>query len=283
MTIVAAWLTEMGVGQKSVRCVADARLSTRDGESIFPLTDSGAKLFSIPLNAYSPSPSGGYTNRYLSSSLGLAFSGDSLISLTLASTLSSITSQLISPHTESKPSLEDIGHLSVRIATKLKSGMRAARPGGEHRGFQMALFGWCPVKERYELRHFRSSSWDSTIQLETFELEPRASIFLMGDQVEVIRTEIERRRMGLGGIAWELVPEDIVRRFASEGGIPSVGGQIQIGRGTKKGFYLWPTVQYVADGERIKEKLIFRGLDVYEEIGHIGPCQVYIGNDSQLP
>mgnify|MGYP001205434862 FL=1 len=279
MTIVAAWVTQRGTDQECLRCVTDARLSTRDGESIFPLTDTGAKLFSIPLNAYSPAASGGYTNRYLSSSLGLAFCGDSLIGLPLASTLSSITSQLINPHTESKPSLEDIGHLSIRIATKLKSSMRAARPEGEHRGFQMALFGWCEVRERYELRHFGSSSWDSTIQLETFDLEPRASVFLMGDQVEVIRQEIASRRMNFGGAAWEEAPETIVRAFSHEGGIPSVGGLIQIGRGTKKGFFLWPTIQYVVDGEKILEKVIFRGLDVYDEIGRIGPCSVSIGND----
>ena len=52
MTIVATWLTEAGTDQESLRCVTDARLSTRDGESIFPLTDTGAKLFNIPLNAY---------------------------------------------------------------------------------------------------------------------------------------------------------------------------------------------------------------------------------------
>lgn len=282
MTIVAAWVSYRGTVMESLRCVTDARLSTRDGESIFPLTDAGTKLFSIPINIYRPSPSGGYTNKYFSSSLGLAYCGDSLIGLTLASTLSSITNQLVDPRTEAKPSLEDIANLSVRIATKLKSSMHAARPESEHRSFRMALLGWCPTRERYELRHFSSTSWSPAIRLENFDLEPRASAFLMGDRVGDIRQEIESWRMNLGGAAWEEAPETIVRRFSHEGGIASVGGLIQTGRGTRNGFYLWPTIQYVDNGGKIDEKVMFRGLDVYEEINPIGPCTAFIGQDGIL-
>lgn len=94
---------------------------------------------------------------------------------------------------------------------------------------------------------------------------------------------IDSRRANFGGAAWEEAPETIVRNFSHEGGISSVGGLIQTGRGTKRGFYLWPTIQHVVNGEGITEKVIFRGLDVYGEIGNIGPCSVFIGNDHQLP
>lgn len=108
MTIVAAWLSELGTGRKFIECASDSRVTDKYPNSVFTLLNSSAKIFSIPVIARHPGESGLFDTVYHVHSIGLAFCGSSLIGLNLSSSLSSIVSQLASPNAAHVPKLEDL-------------------------------------------------------------------------------------------------------------------------------------------------------------------------------
>lgn len=120
MTIVAVWLANNTFPDQSfIECISDSRVTDQDSNrTISQLLNNSAKIFSIPVIARCPGVTGEYDTQYYVNSFGLAFSGSSLIGLNLASTISSMTSQLVGPSSTAVPSFQDVADFSVRVTRK---------------------------------------------------------------------------------------------------------------------------------------------------------------------
>ena len=272
MTIVAAWLSDFGNGHKFIECVSDSRVSDKDGNSVFPLLNSAAKIFALPIIVRHPGTSGFFDTVHHVHSVGLAFSGSSLIGLNLSSTLATLTSQLASTSPSHIPLFEDLAALAIRITTRYVQSLMAVE--NKVRAFQSAVFGWCPVAKEYKLISFGpTSSEDPTITVNQFDLVQPGAVFLMGDHTPEIREQIINRRNGLSGIAFAIAPKHVIEEIIRQKSYQSIGGTLQRGQGMEQGFQLVAACQPVVHGEPAAD-IFFRGLSIFSDIGAVGPCFV---------
>jgi hypothetical protein len=277
VTIVAVWLNGASTGQQFIECIADSRVTEEDNNhTISQLLNISAKILSIPIVARCPGPSGSYDIRHHIHSFGLAFSGSSLIGLNLSSTISSLTSQLVGRNKTAIPSFQDIADLAVRITRHYVQDYGNAY--GKVPLFQAAIFGWCPVNQTYQLTTFgRSNGHSASVFVKPFDLNTPDSVFLMGDHIEEIQNEIVIHRHNfLASMARDMGPRTIIARIIRARTYLSIGGALQDGRGSSNGFYLCPSVQAVVCGEQVTDEVSFRGLDLYDDIGKIGPCNAHM-------
>jgi len=223
-------------------------------------------------------PIGEYDKQYYANSLGLAFSGSSLIGLNLASTISSLTSQLVGTTNSAIPSFQDVSDFAVRITRKYVDAMGKLQ--GRIPPFQGAIFGWCHLDSRYKLLSFGpTSQHEPSVEASAFDLNAPDSVFLMGKHVNEIRDRIGTfRQQFQPSPARDIVPRNIIwdviytRRYAE------IGGALQHGRGSSKGFFLYPSVRSVCDEDKFTYEVSFRGLDLYDDgaVGTIGPCRPFL-------
>ncbi len=272
MTIVAAWLSDLGPGQRFIECVSDSQVTQNDAHTVIPLLNTSAKLFHIPVIARHPGQSGFFDTIYHVHSMGLAFSGSSLIGLNLSSTMSSLTSQLAGVNDTSVPSLEDVCNLAIRITSIYVKFLGDAR--NQVPEFQGAVLGWCPVRREYRLIHFRPRSFDDpTIISAPFDLNTVSTGFLMGNHTAEIQSKITTHRVGRSGIAWDNAPKVVIEEVIRNRSYQSIGGGLQRGRGLPNGFSLLASCQPLVLGQPAAD-LSFRGLSLFDHIGNIGPCFV---------
>lgn len=273
MTIVAAWLSNMNSGQDFIECVSDSQVTHSDRNSTIPLLNTSAKIFNIPIIARCPSARGFFEDVYHVHSVGMAFSGSSLIGLNLSSTLASLTSQLGGIDQASIPSLNNIADLAIRITRKYVFFLGNAN-NGQVPLFHCAILGWCRINRQYQLIHFGpTSDRNPEIKVERFNLERYGPVFLMGDNLQDIERDIVSSRSGLTGIQWDVVPKQIVEKVIRERTYPTIGGGLQRGRGLEIGFQLIAAGQPIVYGEPAAD-ILFRGLSIFSDIGAVGPCVV---------
>lgn len=272
MTIVAAWLSELGTGKRFLECVADSQVSLDDGRGILPLLNTSAKIFPISIIVRHPGTSGNFDTIHHLHSLGIAFSGSSLIGLNLASTLSALTSQLNGTNPTVIPALTDIACLAMRITSKYVQYLGNAQNGVPL--FQAAVLGWCHVTGSYQLIRFGPASRDNPVIVsEHFDLNPIGTVFLMGNHTSDIQRDIETYRSGLDGIAWDNAPKIVIENIIRNNRYESIGGGFQRGRGFSNGFFLYAVGQPIVEGEPAAD-ILFRGLSLSNDIGAVGPCFV---------
>ena len=132
-------------------------------------------------------PIGEYDKQCYANSLGLAFSGSSLIGLNLASTISSLTSQLVGTTNSAIPSFQDVSDFAVRITRKYVDARGKLQ--GRIPPFQGAIFGWCHLDSRYKLLSFGpTSQHEPSVEASAFDLNAPDSVFLMGSMLTKYET-----------------------------------------------------------------------------------------------
>jgi hypothetical protein len=272
MTIVACWLNRAQAEQ--LWAVSDTLVSDEGGGATTSLLDVSSKLFQVPVICRKPDASGFYNEVYHTHSIGLAFSGSSLVGLNLVATLSSITTQLGGAQSSTVPSLADIANLACRLAQKYIFSLGQSR--GRVERFEGAVFGYCHVAQSYRAFRFKPMAPDNpTMVLSEENLHEEGYVLLMGDKIEEIRSRITATRREATGIMWHRAPKTVVQGVIASREFPTIGGYLQMGIGTPSGFFLLSVCVPVFEGEP-SARILFRGLDIDAEIGHVGGCSVAI-------
>src|ERR1700688_199321 len=114
MTVVAIWLEPQ---EQTLWVVADTRISNpgQSGGAVVA-TDSGAKLFALPIHCYA-AVAGSFAKKTLyQSSVGYAFAGDVLPATMTFATVSTFFQNLVTVGSYDPPRLRDIAEMVGHLA-----------------------------------------------------------------------------------------------------------------------------------------------------------------------
>ena len=285
MTHVACWVN--GETQPAqVWAVSDSRVVV--GSSV--LSDSVAKLFSLPLLCRRPGASGFFDSLYFSHSVGLAVAGNAILSLNLYASLVPILSNLIGTPmnngtiSDAIPSLEDIAGLVGRLERELCLQIGATM--GSRALGEALIFGHCfrtntnrvfrlsPVENREKVPSLE-------IICEEQDLSAPERVVLLG----VRQTEIAQRITDMRSsfphrdIRWWRAPEFVLKRMLDDRSYDSIGGAIQRARAGAYGVNIFANVRPLEVGKPAAV-MEYLGMDILHVIGAIGPCYLGLGGQA---
>jgi hypothetical protein len=169
MTVVAVWLEPT---EQLLWSVADTRISqpgSSGGTTI--MTDSGAKLFAIPIRCHQPRTDLRKHELY-SSSVGYAFAGAVLPATMTLATASTFLQNLTTVGSNDPPRLSEIVAMIGRLAERF-SKEALASSSGEYGKFAAAVFGWCPILDEFAIYKLEPRLTSSTFQMVCEEIRPK--------------------------------------------------------------------------------------------------------------
>jgi hypothetical protein len=272
MTVVAIWLEPT---EDLLWSVADTRISApgqSGGTTI--RTDSGAKLFAIPLQCYHSGRTLS-TRRMLhySSSIGYAFAGDVLPATMTFAIAGTFLQNLITPQGVSiaPPSLGEISNLIRSLAERFSKEALGSSNGNNGR-FTAAVFGWCPVLNRFAIYELTPQLNPSGFMMQCIEHLPTDNLFLTSFGSGAMRLTEKIASIRRDGDKYHRTAR--IRKLAAEAlveeNVGDVGGSLSIGLASQSGFQLYSYVTPIVKGFP-EAKISFNGIDLNELgqwIGH---------------
>jgi hypothetical protein len=260
----------------SLWAVSDSRISkpTQHVSERLTLIDEGQKIFSLPLICRKPGNEGFFSETYHTHSVGLAFAGDTLIGLNVASVLVPLLTNLCGYEESHIPSIEDIALLVNRIAMKyvksLGSRIFVVR-------YEAAVMGYCYRQRRLRMFRltFRTGNGGLVTGCDEMQLDNPSYVLLLGSQKKNVDEAIQRERIGsdVSSIQYSRAPKRVVESLVQAETYQEIGGSIQLGIATQHGFNPYAVLKPIEKG-KLQATLKFVGVDFSEDIGRIGDCQV---------
>lgn len=254
MTIVVLWYREKF---DQLWCAADSRISNAGA----PATDSGAKIFPVPINCHRQTTPGTWVE-YSSHKVGFAFAGSSLSALNTLALTSACTQQLRSDHdAEEAPSVEAVANLFKNVAEfyirDISSRLVGASTELKRYFFDSFVFGFCPRKQKYEafaLKPALPTGGSFSIDIYCVSVEPYTYTPIgSGTEMFVALSEEVAKTVPEPGVVPTL--NEMLKREARA----DVGGYFQLGVAHKGGFDLVPILD---TGRERRGNVSFLGLDV---------------------
>jgi hypothetical protein len=135
------------------------------------MTDSGAKLFAIPIRCHQPRMDLRKHELY-SSSVGYAFAGAVLPATMTLATASTFLQNLTTVGSNDPPRLSEIVAMIGRLAERF-SKEALASSSGEYGKFAAAVFGWCPILDEFAIYKLEPRLTSSTFQMVCEEIRPK--------------------------------------------------------------------------------------------------------------
>jgi hypothetical protein len=251
LTLVIAWRTQLGL-----TVCADTRIEAGD-----PLTDSGQKLFNVPVEV----TLFGLEEKVVHfPSVGFAFAGNTLMAQSCCAIASTALSNLSAAEADQPISPEAIAEVFARSAEYVSLERRFLSPR-RFAGFQAIVFGW-----------------------DTVAGEP----FIFGIEIEesdgALCASAERKHLTVGGLIYfgsgtkfvdeqidELVarkaqgvpPYRLVQAAIADISLRSVGGSMQFGTAGPNGVRLRPTMRVSNTG---MAEISILGCDIHRLMGNSG-------------
>lgn len=270
MTLVVIWQEDGFLWS-----VSDTRISRPGDNGQVILTDSGSKLFSLPVicrhisshENMNPLP-------YHSMACGFAFAGDVLPATMTFATAATFTQHLITPSTATiLPALKDVAILVCKLAERFSRETLSAS-NGTYGNFEASLFGYCPVEKTFKVFHLvpHIDKENFSYFINDYKIDGIEPVVIMGsgrvkflEQMKKLKTEGDsyKRTARLPKIAIESIVDE---------GQGDVGGSISIGIVPIQGsFQIYSSIQPIEKGKPAARET-FNGIDIDKEIGSIGPC-----------
>lgn len=275
MTIVACWVSRE-MTTPSLWAVSDSRISKPSPQSSQRVTliDEGQKIFSLPLICRKPGNGGFFSETYHVHSVGLAFAGDTLIGLNVASVLVPLLTNLCGYEESHVPSVEDIALLVSRVAMKYVKSL-GSRIGVAN--YEAAVLGYCYKQHRLRMFRiaFRTGNGELATGCDEMQLDDPSYVLLLGSQTKNVDESIRRERIGgdVSSIQYSRAPKRVVESLVQAETYQEIGGSIQLGIATQHGFNPYAVLNPIEKGKP-QATLRFVGVDFSEDIGRIGDCQV---------
>ena len=273
MTVIVVWYEKP---DNALWSVADTRISRPgQGGGQVVLTDSGAKLFSLPVSCREVSTDPSVKRYpYYASTFGYAFAGDVLpAAMTIATTIT-ITQELIAYDAKLPPRLADIANLVRRLSERFSREVLSSSHGNYGK-FEAVVFGYCPHANALGAFHLRPELSQGQLSVSMSECaighDDSALVFGNGrtraiDKIAQLRSEGDHHRRTVR--LPKLAVEALIREDSGD-----VGGSLSVGIAGHWGFSLYGSVQPIEEGKPPARRT-FNGIDLDEEIGMVGPCAV---------
>lgn len=266
MTLIALCYNHVG----QLECYADSRITRPDDGSV--LTDNVAKILRLELRAYHLRSDERY--RCTSShAVGFAFSGSTIAALTTYSFLAGCTSSLAcgdeSNDMAEFPAMVDVAELARKIAEHVIRDINVRQLTSKKYMFRALLFGFCKVERTFKVfdiipavgPSFRMDVKQRDLLTENARGE--TPVHVIGDGAREFFDLFNGPDMpGAHVMAF-------FNKIITENVKPSVGGGIQIGCATRKGFAHLITVRHQND----VDTPLFLGEDI-NTFGPVGKFRI---------
>jgi hypothetical protein len=261
MTVVAIWHEPT---EQLLWAVADTRISqpgSSGGTTI--MTDSGAKLFAIPIRCHQARMDSSFRKHELySASVGYAFAGDVLPATMTLATASTFLQNLTPIGSNDPPRLSDIAAMIGRLAERF-SKEALASSSGNYGKFTAAVFGWCPMLGEFANYKLEPRLTSSTFTIDCQELLPRhnATVITFGSGAARMIKQIDRIRQHGDKFHRTALVQKLAAEALIEQDSGDVGGSLSIGVATRNDFRLYSYVTPKVPGKP-EAKISFSGIDL---------------------
>jgi len=274
MTVVAIWLEPQ---EQTLWVVADTRISNpgQSGGTVVA-TDSGAKLFALPIHCYA-AVTGSFAKKTLyQSSVGYAFAGDVLPATMTFATVSTFFQNLVTVGSYDPPRLRDIvemvGHLAEGFSKEalFSSNLKYGK-------FSAAVFGWCPVLNQFAIYQLVPKMTASDFKIQITETIPRdnsAPVSFGTGAARLLHLIGEIHAHGDKFPRTARIPKIAAEALIAEN-IGDIGGSLSIGAATKEGFQLFSRVTPNELGSP-EANITFNGINLGQNARLVGQYMVSI-------
>jgi hypothetical protein len=225
MTLVVCWKQN-----DEINCVADTRIS---GEHV-TITDSGAKIFIVPIVTYLPENSS--FGLATSHSYGFAFAGSTLAALNTHALVSSCTQQLFNKDRRTPPSIRSVAELYAKVGTHYLRDLNFAK-NQNFITFTGLLFGFCPSSRKFQVYSIDSHVDSIPFGMSVHEHNISGSKRVVFGSGSAAFSDCSKARVHRGESDH---PMDVFSEVLLSGSVKSVGGYPQYGTARKEGMSLRP-------------------------------------------
>ena len=267
VTLGAIWLNDEQPESPRLWMATDSRISDEVGS----LIDEGIKLYEVPVVCRSPGPSGFFDTPFFTTSVGVVGAGGTLVYQQVCGTLVPILGNLTSTG-RAVPSIGDIASFAGGVATHYVRSLGARRPNDAAKvtlvvGGESADGGL----QAYRLSPDTADGGLLTFAVEPLDLQPRAVHFI-GDKTEDARTRLQEVvAKDEPGASKYRAALNVIREFINDPDRVSIGGDVQIGFTTGRGFRR--VASFVPDNANALRLLNSIDLD---SLPAVGPCDIGI-------
>jgi hypothetical protein len=275
MTVVAIWLEPT---EQVLWSVADTRISApgpTGGQTI--RTDSGAKLFAIPIHCTAATMNLDFRKKTLfQSSIGYAFAGDVLPATMTFATASTFLQNLTTVGSYDPPRLSEIAAMIGSLGERF-SKEALGSSNGDYGRFTAAVFGWCPILSRLAIYELKPRLTSSTFEMQIEETLPEdnLSVVTFGNGAARLMQQIDNiRKHGDKYQRTARIPK-IAAEILIEEDTGDVGGSLSIGAVTQNGFRLYSYVTPIVKGKP-EAKISFNGIDLGQDARLVGHYMISI-------
>jgi hypothetical protein len=267
VTLGAIWLNDEEPESPRLWMATDSRISDEAGS----LIDEGIKLYEVPVVCRRPGPSGFFDTPFFTTSIGVIGAGGTLVYQQVCGTLVPILGNLISTQ-RAVLSIGDIASLAGVVATHYVRSLGTRRP---HDAAKVTLvIGGESVNSgirAYRLSPDIPEDGLLTFAVQPLDLQPRVVHFI-GDKTDDARTRLQELvRKDEPGASKYRAALNVIREFINDADHPTIGGDVQIGFTTGRGFRRVASV--VPDDANALRLLNSIDLD---SLPAVGPCDIGI-------
>ncbi|MDY1046952.1 hypothetical protein SOM55_09080 [Pseudomonas coleopterorum] len=288
MTSIICWNNQSEDWYPGLWAVADSRVSGNTGT----MTDNLQKLFTLPVNLYEGDAriTRERCQRILHVCYG--FAGSTLIGTAVKDMLASCLDNLSEvayydergdvdrSAEERMPSIEEIAKLAQKIAQKYLIAVGFSYP--DNARCEILIFGLCKKSKGYKIFVLRNApEHPAEIRIEEKRIAS-GEYLILGDKVEVVQEEIERKNITCGEDPyWKgRTPILALQQIIKDSSLSSVGGYAHLCIATR----FCSRTMYISDSGPQRFQLL--GFDMLSDFGMLGGYCVSmsptLGTESRL-
>jgi hypothetical protein len=148
---------------------------------------------------------------------------------------------------------------------------------GEYGSFAAAIFGWCPILNRFAIYELRPRLTSSTFEMQIEETLPKDNRLVVSfgtGAARLIRKIDEIREQGDKYNRTARIPKCAAEVLIEEDE-GDVGGSLSIGSATRDGFHLYSYVTPIVKGKP-EAMLSFNGIELGQGAGLVGHYMIAI-------
>ncbi len=241
MTLAAVWLD----GDR-LCAIADTRIVRSPGNV---LTEHGPKLLPINISCKKPGPSGFFDLEAYRASVGFAYAGGTLPALCTHALANTLFQNLAGPSDAPPPSMQEIARVIGETAERyMREVSQLSGTGGL---FDAIVFGFCLATSRLRAFAIRPRISERSLQVDVTEcnLAEEDMLLAIGTRPERLVARVAEMRTNVHPAVVGDLPRRALRSLINEGHDETVGGAVQYGWATRRGF------EPIADGVPINPPL----------------------------
>lgn len=245
MTAIYIWPEFNGEKAIGFRVAGDTAIS--GGRE--PLTESGVKVFNLPVICRSPGASGFFTEIYFDHSYGMAFAGSTLIAQNVYLEVLPLLINMISPE-KATPSLKDVANYVGNFIDKIWKEYGQIKCNL----VEIAIFGYCHVEKKFIAVHFspKPSGNGAQIQQDIYEAFTKETYIYLGDAKDKLQNILEKEKINF------CPDEDLSKLYlkviktaieSDDKDLNSIRGGIQLGLTSQFGYHLMQICEPIEVGK----------------------------------